>query len=96
MSGLFFSGFVTNILCDFCIFYACYNLCVFLPSSLMIPVMPVKIMNYEALLCVDYSLLTVGSSVTHSFILSALFSLTLSLHFFSCKVTNFTSIENSR
>jgi len=30
MSGLFFSGFVTNILCDFCLLYACYNLCVFI------------------------------------------------------------------
>jgi len=29
MSGLFFSGFMTNILYDFCLSYACYNLCVF-------------------------------------------------------------------
>jgi hypothetical protein len=82
MSGLLFSDFLTNILYDFCLLYACYNLCVFLSFSLMIPVMSVKITNYEALRYVDFSPLTVDSSVTDSVILSALFSLTLSLHLF--------------
>ena len=62
----------------FCmIFVSCMHatICVcFLPSPQMIPVMSVKITNYEALLCVDYSPLTVGSSVTASVIRSALFS----------------------
>ena len=85
MSGLFFSDFVTNILYDFCLLYACYNLCMCLSFTLMIPVMSVKITNYVALHYVDFSPLTVGSSVTDSVILSALFTLTLSLHFFSLK-----------
>jgi len=54
MSGLFFSGLVANIVYDFCLLYACYNLCVFLSFSLMIPVMSVMITNYEALHYVDF------------------------------------------
>jgi len=82
MSGLFFLGFVTNILYDFCPLYACYSLYVFLSFTLMIPVMSEKITYYEALHYVDFSSLTVGSSVTDSVILSALFSLTFNLLFF--------------